>query len=746
MTEAVEIQVEARLILNPVFKDPTTGKLLTSVPITYMQPNLVVPITGISIVYAMNNLPTASAVLAVGRKDTSSLFSSDAPAVVKKLVRRIGALIEVKLTGVDRETEILGDLQEALGISRISKARLGTATWPSNFITLFDGFTTGANLQKSFEDAGYQLNLVHWLTELRDSTVLSTRHHPTTPYEFNKMNPNVSGVSLGGYVVGAQTNNVLTDLWGKGILPRFVELMGDPEAENTKLSRLGVVVESSLDAQLLKIGVTLSDTDRNFGNATARGALNRFVKWSALKNLDAAAATLGRQRIAKIKAQRTVDRKTKESEIQTWLRSSTAKIADSVGLGVFLEDIDAAIFDNSLGFSTLAKQGLPVLDDEAAILTDPDLFMLSRVSQGDLSRELPAVPLSISTDLSDVMIAQKVASALSALIDKDVTNLPTFWQRLQLMVSAFDVAIIPAVNSAAVVPVGIGYSKPWRTIEAAEVILSQGVGTTESIPRGCVLLQPDISISGYGGSMSQQVPFTSRVRFDLLGQLLAEYKERSTGLSADDKAAIKANIIASLKGEWVFLSSPDWLNFWCGVDGELAKTIKPNGTKDLQFSIAQGLEGQIAELKSKFFNPSQQERLQDLGTRTAMGRLLQEMFKKRGMTVASKFRLDIAPGSTVRVNTMGAGITNLPVIGDYSGFLQGLVTQVTLNINSETNDASTVLSMAFVRNEAEIATLSLSPERHPVYGGIWSGGHLASRDSAFKYRSLAIGDLNELEF
>ena len=737
MTESRAIQVEARVILNPTRIDPVTKKAKTSPMDLFVTPNTLLPATSVAIVYPLNNIPTASVVLAVGRRETSGLFSAITPSEMKKLVRRVNVLIEVKLTGVDSESDILGDLQEALGIPKAGSNLVNPSKWPSNFITIFDGFTTGTNLQKSFEDAGYQLNVVHWLATLFDSSVISSRVHPLTPTDYRGQIPQADLSYSAGYITFPQLNNVMTDIWGKGILPAFNQLMEDPHAVNTVLSRLGEDVENGLESALKAMGITLSGADiLDTGNRTAKDALQRFVTWDALSNLYGKKKAEANSAINKIEVERTKKRSDKEKELLTWLQQDYVEKASAPG--VHQDDLDTVIFNDLIKISKESKKAYPVLDDEAAILNDPDLFAISRVTQGDLTQELPVVPLSLSIKLNDLMVGQKVGKTLNALIDGDVSNLPTFWHRLQLMVSTFDVAIVPAVNSAAVVPLGIGYSKPWRTIEASEILLSQGVGTTESIPRGCVLLQPAACPSGYSGSVAWIVPTTGAIKFDLLAELITEYNERkrTVGIKKEDLAAIKANTVAALKGQWLFLRSPSWLNFWVGLDGELQKTVKPNGTGAMQFSTAAGLEGPTREIQSKIFDPAQHTSLRNLGTQCAMGRLQQELFKKRGMTVVSKFRLDIAPGSTVKVNTMGAGITNLPIIGDYSGFLQGLVTQVTLNLDAESGDASTVLSMGFVRNESECASLSLSPGRHPIYGGAWLGGHLASRDKTLTYQSL----------
>jgi hypothetical protein len=100
-------------------------------------------------------------------------------------------------------------------------------------------------------------------------------------------------------------------------------------------------------------------------------------------------------------------------------------------------------------------------------------------------------------------------------------------------------------------------------------------------------------------------------------------------------------------------------------------------------------------------------------------RYAQEVLKGRSQVVSGVFRVDIAPGSLVRVE--GA---SEKFLGDYDGLAGvsfGQVLRVTLVLDAETPAAGTAFHVGFVRSEAENGRDATSIDAHPLYKQAFSG-------------------------
>jgi len=103
-----------------------------------------------------------------------------------------------------------------------------------------------------------------------------------------------------------------------------------------------------------------------------------------------------------------------------------------------------------------------------------------------------------------------------------------------------------------------------------------------------------------------------------------------------------------------------------------------------------------------------------------------EHYKTRRLTIASPFRLDICPGSCLKLEGLNIGeIFTSSGLGDSGDSLFGTVNAVKVTLDSESATANTVFEISHVRGlRDEDDDRGLIPEVHPVYRTIWPGSPL----------------------
>lgn len=98
-----------------------------------------------------------------------------------------------------------------------------------------------------------------------------------------------------------------------------------------------------------------------------------------------------------------------------------------------------------------------------------------------------------------------------------------------------------------------------------------------------------------------------------------------------------------------------------------------------------------------------------------------EVLAFRTATLSGKFRLDIAPGSIVRVHVTPEKFL---ADDDLGKVLYGAVTGVILDISAEAGRCQTVLRLAHVRSEEENKSDRFTAAVHPLYKTTWKGERL----------------------
>lgn len=163
--------------------------------------------------FALNGVPRATALLAVGR---DARTGSD-PAPIHKAADQLKYLTPAKV------------YFEATGIFSAAGE-----PWPAGRTLLFDGYVTGLSYRRAKDAVQLSLDLVHWLADLQFSSCASDVSHPSNPssytYRAATTLPGTGGSDeptwLGQYAPSDYFTdaNVGEDIWGAAFHPFFCAL------------------------------------------------------------------------------------------------------------------------------------------------------------------------------------------------------------------------------------------------------------------------------------------------------------------------------------------------------------------------------------------------------------------------------------------------------------------------------------------------------------------------------------------
>lgn len=170
-------------------------------------------VVAVSATYALNDIPTATAVIACGM-NMRTMQPSKIHNALNTLLPRMKATIDVTI-----ETPF-------------------GRTWksPSGTHRVFEGFYVGIGIQRSDTNANYILHFVHWLDDLNCGSILNGNWYPGTPADMAQTAlygslANNPGSGLGApvpfadpYLTLITKDNMETDLWGSVLKPALLGL------------------------------------------------------------------------------------------------------------------------------------------------------------------------------------------------------------------------------------------------------------------------------------------------------------------------------------------------------------------------------------------------------------------------------------------------------------------------------------------------------------------------------------------
>lgn len=180
--------------------------------------------------------------------------------------------------------------------------------------------------------------------------------------------------------------------------------------------------------------------------------------------------------------------------------------------------------------------------------------------------------------------------------------------------------------------------------------------------------------------------------------------------AAPSRVVGRATLNSLGEGRTQMVEAPAWI---LPVAGPAKDALNPGGKvpdkgNPKPVNAPQQSQGQIETL---YFQSG-------IGDRLAESILHEEVFQHRKLAITGRFRMDIAPGSTIQINTAGEAFT-----GEQQT-LFGMVNDVRISIGNSTSGsyAKTRLGLTHVRTKSEHA--SFTTQFHPLFRSRWIGGPL----------------------
>ena len=258
-------------------------------------------------------------------------------------------------------------------------------------------------------------------------------------------------------------------------------------------------------------------------------------------------------------------------------------------------------------------------------------------------------------------------------------------------------SVVPMVDRALVVPFIPGIRTWWKTIYAEEHDAIEISGQLPRPLRGVGVFTGRGSIAGGYASRPGTVPVDPA-----LTQRIGGYYENS-----------------EQRGGMVMLKrGPDWLTnlpvpYLWGAGASAPNSVhgtasNPGAGNTATVARPQALRGTATYLWQRY----------------AQSLYIIEVLKGRSCTIKGRLRFDIAPGSSVRIQTAREQFVAAELDAPLTENTFGSVIRVSIVANSEACQAGTVFHVGYVRSANENLIPSFSTVRHPLWKNLWDGAPL----------------------
>lgn len=319
------------------------------------------------------------------------------------------------------------------------------------------------------------------------------------------------------------------------------------------------------------------------------------------------------------------------------------------------------------------------------------------------SPSLPNVALSlarypVATGSSAKLFERGLATWLvNCIYNGWVQGGADLWDTLLYLSDTFMFRVVSAIESGSIAPITLALAgAPWRTINPNEY-------TTITQRR-----QFDPKYYAY--------PSTCGIY--ATGWTSSPWQDSAAVTAAYGRAHIDVSALSGT-GRFILRAAPAWL---VPISASATDSIVPGGAIPDASNPVGGQAPKIQQgaAESLYFSADASPSATP-GNGVAMTILRDELFFARQLTISGRFRVDIAPGSLLCINTMGE------VFAGLGQTLFGHVTGVRLEVGISGNGgfARTSLSLTAVRSKAEHENTELTTEVHPLYGERWVGGPLS---------------------
>lgn len=368
--------------------------------------------------------------------------------------------------------------------------------------------------------------------------------------------------------------------------------------------------------------------------------------------------------------------------------SFSAVQQDLWGLGIkkFLTDVANK---NALSTAQEDLTGVGVIGGggAGAFLTEKNTSALSALAKF-LSTGPYHVPLKFKDNGNT---AQIVCNILRSMANKSMSAFEgtTFWDNIMIQGASLMYNVAPTVNWAIVVPRLPNYREALKTIYTSE-ITSFDIST--GMPRflkGVLLKCGQASSHGLPGVGPNNVPGSSSA--------LSFY---NSGLY----------VVKNAVGTMLVQNGPDWLDLPAEPDtvsnASPVHNLQANQNQNaINTAIGKAIEG-------------------NKNTANAVAQVIyaNEILKYRSGSVSGRLRMDICPGSIVKIDTQSVRGSAISLQYDYPIF--GCVDQVSVYIDAVAAQASTSFTVSNVRSETENSDDTLTLSENPIYESVWKGAPL----------------------
>lgn len=269
-------------------------------------------------------------------------------------------------------------------------------------------------------------------------------------------------------------------------------------------------------------------------------------------------------------------------------------------------------------------------------------------------------------------------------------NGTTFWDNLISLGASFQFGVSPGISTAWVFPKLPNFKNQYKTIYDSEI---NNFDISTSMPKfiGGVVIKGNLADSAGTFSLRTQAEKDT-------ASLLTNF---ASGMYFSKRHATNpAMVIMQVAPNWLALNMiPE------EIDLILNRVAIPNALPD---------------------DALQEAALAKYGALTAYAKSVYntEILKYRNGNVSGKFRLDIAPGSIVRIETAGES-GKINVSDDTAQHpIYASVDQVSYSVDAINGQASTSFAVSNVRSEVENNDADLTTDVNPLYNSVWRGAPL----------------------
>jgi hypothetical protein len=297
-----------------------------------------------------------------------------------------------------------------------------------------------------------------------------------------------------------------------------------------------------------------------------------------------------------------------------------------------------------------------------------------------------------SADQKKLFLGEYVAQAVGRiLLDQWQAGGSSLWDTLISCARAFGFHVVPLIETAACCPVyGALAGDPYKTLTADDY-------TSINLQSDAQMMVTKFVVIAAGSSYSSTRSPTPRESGHV------GIYDISTLLPKDD----------NVSGQTLVAQAPAWLAY----ETEIGEIVRESLGGD---ALAIGTAENPNAFEKEPETDSQQiynELLNDkVGDYYAQARLQEANLQPRYGALGGRFRLDIAPGSTVKFEVIDDKFADAEAEPKY---MYGLVTQVTLDLTAgrtgPTGSATTIFSLNYVRTEEEHAKDYMVSQNHPVW-------------------------------